>query len=313
MAIPEKNLILGTIAHYDFPVLKPFFSTLRSTNYSGDVVLFHSDIAPPTTDRLRRLGATLVPFEKFFPYLQPTLAKHLIRWADDKRISSLNIYCFRYLLAYAYLKEFGEKYQHVMLTDVRDVIFQKDPFNFPIDAKLCCFLEREGVSLGQQPINANWIELAFDKTTLEQLSDNPIACAGTTIGPTGLIIDYLEKMIDLFLKAPGKGVETAVQGIDQAMHNYLVFNGALPELRLFQNNDGPVLTLGIEDSISTNRFGLIVNKRNDAPNVVHQYDRHWQFAKRYHSVQTILRYAPNTHIPKFSRFLLQVRDMIFRR
>jgi hypothetical protein len=34
-----------------------------------------------------------------------------------------------------------------MLTNIRDVIFQKDPFTFSIDEKLCCFLEREGVEL----------------------------------------------------------------------------------------------------------------------------------------------------------------------
>jgi hypothetical protein len=323
MVIAKNNLILGTIMHYKSPIIKPFFSTLRSTGYSGDVVIFHSNIALRTVNWLRRRGAILVPFESLFPHLQPPLTKHLIRWADDKRVSTLNLSCFRYLLAYCYLKDFEEKYQHVMLTDIRDVIFQKDPFNFSIATKLCCFLEREGVSLGQQPINAEWIELAFDKSTLERLSDNPIVCSGVTIGPTNLMIDYLEKIIDLFMRAPGKGWEVAPMGLDQAVHNYLVFNALLPEFTLYPNDDGPVLTVGIEDNVSLNNSGLIVNKRGDVPNIVHQYDRHWQVAKRYYSFWTIWKHdwsslraafskALSIHAPKFHRLLVQARETFFQ-
>jgi len=331
MDLQKKNLILGTITHYKFYVIKPFFSTLRSTGYSGDVALFHSNIPLHTVHRLRQRGVVLIPFESLFPHLQPILAKHLIRWADEKRISTLNLVCFRHLLAYCYLKEFGEKYKHVMLTDIRDVIFQKDPFNFSIGEKLCCFLEREGVSLGQQPINAQWIELAFDKATLEWLSDKPIVCAGITIGPTNLIIDYLEKMIDLFMRAPGKGWEvTPSQAIDQAVHNYLVFSKLLTDATLYPNDAGPVLTVGIEDNVSLNNSGFIVNKRGDVPNIVHQYDRHWHVAKRYYSFRLILKYAwlrlppafslrlrpafsrsLSIYTPNFHRLLVKTRDRFF--
>jgi hypothetical protein len=296
MGIAKKNLILGTIMHYKSHIIKPFLSTLRATGYSGDVVI--------------------VPFESLFPHLQPPLAKHLIKWADEKRVSTLNVYCFRYLLAYCYLKEFGEKHQHVMLTDIRDVIFQKDPFNFSIGAKLCCFLEREGVSLGQQPENAKWLELAFDKSTLERLSDNPIVCSGVTIGPTNLLIDYLEKIINLFMRAPGKGWEALRGGSDQAFHNYLVYNALLHDFTLYPNDGGPVHTVGIEDDVSLNNCGLIVNKRGDVPNIVHQYDRHWKLAKRYCSFRTIWKHAFSKalriHTPRFHRLLVQARSTFFQ-
>src|SRR5262249_46053593 len=209
--------------------------------------------------------------------------------------------------------------------------FQKDPFNFSIGEKLCCFLEREGVSLGQHPDNAGWVEFAFDKPTLERLSDNPIACAGITIGPTNLIIDYLEKMIDLFMRAPGKAWEVALpvagqtsafqksRAIDQAVHNYLVFEGLLPELTLYPNDGGPVLTLGIEDNVSLNNSGLIVNKRGDIPNVVHQYDRHWHVAKRYYGFRLIwkerlrpLAKALSVRAPKFYELLGKARGALGR-
>jgi hypothetical protein len=338
VTIARKNLILGTIMNYKFDVIKPFLSSLRLTGYSGDVVLFHSNIAMRTIKQLRGMGVILVHFDRLFPHLDPMLARHLTRWANEKRIGTLGFFCFRYLLAYCYLKEFNEKYQYVMLTDIRDVIFQKDPFSFPINDRLCCFTEREGISLRQEPVDAWWMELAFDRSTLEQLGDNPIVCAGVTIGPPNLMTGYLEKMIDLFMSAPGNGWE-ARPGIDQAIHNYLVYNGLLPKIELYANNSGPVFTVGLEDNVSLNESGVIVNKHGKVPNIVHQYDRHWQVAKRFYSFRIIWKHhlatiwmhhwtiwtrrwvlsraafskALSIHTPRFHRMLVRARKAFFNR
>jgi hypothetical protein len=280
----KKNLILGTAMHYSFDVIRPFISTLNSTGYSGDVAIFYSDINERTLARLRRRDLILVPFQTSFPYLEPKLAKHIL-WADEPRVTTINVYSLRYLLAYCYLAEYGAQYHHVMLTDTRDVIFQKDPFDFSIDGKLCCFLEREGASLGGEATNAEWMELAFGRSILEKFYAKPIVCSGVSIGPSDLVIDYLKKLIDLFLAAPGEGWQ-----IDQATHNYLIHDGQLAEIALHANNAGPVLTLGMEDSVLLDRFGSIINTRGDIPNVVHQYDRHWHVAKRFYSLRFIWKH-----------------------
>lgn len=67
MTIATKNLILGTIMNYKLDEIKPFLSSLHSTGYLGDVVLFHSNIALHTIKRLRRKGVILIPFSKFVP------------------------------------------------------------------------------------------------------------------------------------------------------------------------------------------------------------------------------------------------------
>ncbi len=318
--------------NYKFDVIKPFLSSLRLTGYSGDVVFFHSNIGTRTLKQLRGMGVMLVPFVSSFPHLNPILARHLTRWADNNRIRTLGFSCFRFLLAYCYLKEFSEKYQYVMLTDIRDVIFQNDPFNFPLSDKLCCFTEREDLALRQEPVDAFWMERAFDRSTLDQLGDNPIVCSGVTIGPPNLMIHYLEEMINLFMSAPGKGWETR-PGIDQAIHNYLVHKGLLPGVKLYANNSGPVFTAGLEDNISLNEFGIILNKRGNVPNIVHQYDRHWQVAKRFYSFRIICKHhlttiwmhhwtiwsrrwalarpafskALSKHTPRFHRMLVRAR------
>jgi hypothetical protein len=286
----KTNLILGTITNYKFYVIEPFLKTLKQSGYTGDIVFLYSKIDQHTLARLRQAGVMLVPFTDSFPYLDASLAKH-IRWPEGRRIRTLGLFTLRHLLAYCFLRECAEKYQYVMLSDIRDVIFQKDPFNFCIDAKLCCFGEKEGAKLGEDSINAQWIESAFDRATLEGISDRQIVCAGVTIGPTSAIIDYLEKMIDLILHAPGTGWELAVQGgIDQGVHNVLVHNYPPEKIALFENNSGPVFTLVLEDSVSMTKSGDVINKNGGVPNVVHQYDRHWQIARRHYGFRLQIKH-----------------------
>jgi hypothetical protein len=90
-AVAKKNLIVGTIMHYDFDRVEPFFSSLSSTKYSGDIVLFYSDVPLWTIKLLRRKGAILIPFERSFPHLEPSLAKHACRKATVYHSNHLEI------------------------------------------------------------------------------------------------------------------------------------------------------------------------------------------------------------------------------
>ena len=48
--------------------------------------------------------------------------------------------------------------------------------------------------------------------------------------------------------------------IDQAVHNYLIYEDLLPAINVYENNDGPVLTLGLEDKVFYAN-GVIKNSR----------------------------------------------------
>jgi hypothetical protein len=65
-----------------------------------------------------------------------------------------------------------------------------------------------------------------------------------------------------------------IGGIDQAAHNYLVWNGLLPASDLVPNGKGAVLTLGGALSFELDDAGRVANQDGTIPTVVHQYDRH---------------------------------------
>ena len=73
-----------------------------------------------------------------------------------------------------------------------------------------------------------------------------------------------------------------VGGVDQAVHNYLLYTGELGDTKVFGNDDGPVLTLNylVPESIDVNEDNQVFNLAGDLVHVLHQYDRHPELSQR---------------------------------
>jgi hypothetical protein len=76
----------------------------------------------------------------------------------------------------------------ILVSDVRDVYFQLDPFSvLPIgrrlDRSMQVFVEDPTMfTLKNQRANAGWILESRGESVLEEIGDNPIVCSGTTVG-----------------------------------------------------------------------------------------------------------------------------------
>ena len=169
-----------------------------------------------------------------------------------------------------YLRASDERHDRVMLTDVKDVFFQRDPFAFDDGgAALCVFEEDRSLRIADCPLNATWLVRAFGEVALGHLADRPILCSGTTSGRIEGIAAYCDAMVETLR---GRGV-TWIGG-DQGVHNFLVYTGRFGTARAFLNEDGPVLTLAARrEVLKRNPSGFLVNRAGEVPNVLHQYDR----------------------------------------
>jgi hypothetical protein len=157
-----------------------------------------------------------------------------------------------------------------MLSDLRDVLFLADPFDFEIGNGVSCFLEDERFSLGDQVNNRGWLTGGYGDEVFDELRDRPISCSGITIGAAGAVRTYLETMVgELML------LKRQFRGMDQGVHNYILHKGLVPQARLLGNVDGPVLTVGLMDPDSAL---ALFRRRRPEVKVVHQYDRQPQLA-----------------------------------
>lgn len=285
-----KNLILGVAVDYGFEDLRPFLVSLRNVGYQGDLVLFVSGLGRRTLASLRKLGARTIPVKLQYPYLRDIRAYGTLPVAHA---GGMPPNCARYIMYYLYLLEHGGAYDRVLITDVRDVIFQRDPFDFPFQRGLYCFLEDRSQTIASEPHNAGWLVDAGGETTLRELGGNVISCSGVTVGDTASILGYLERMNVMLLRIRPQW------GTDQGVHNYLIYTRALPNLMLVKNETGPVLTLGLVTEPRLDAAGRLVNRDGSIPNVVHQYDRHDVLNRRWHSAVYIRWRAWRTCIRGF--------------
>ncbi len=307
----EKNLILGLVKGYNFEQIKPFLVSLKKSGYQGDIGFVVSELSPLTLAALQDYAVNLYPFKEInfiVPFLTKSgkieiralpLYKLLTKAYFLNRINYLwsnllvkilgalspekefiiksnitkrfvNTSCVRYPLYYLYLSRYGQNYSKIMLTDVRDVLFQRNPFDFEFEDGLCCFLEDEGQTIGSSEGNMAWLRQGFGDRIISQIADKGISCSGTTIGSHASIMRYLEAMVNTLLK-----LKAHPWGIDQGVHNYILYQGLVKNVKFYKNFQGPILTIHYlnDETLRFDKQGFLINEDGSIINVLHQYDR----------------------------------------
>ena len=245
------NLILGLAAGYHFDDVRPFLRSLERTGFSGRLVLFVSDTTRDL-ERMSETGAEIIPF------------------ARSAELRDVPYNALRYFLYRDYLHGSGETYRRILFTDVRDVVFQSDPFAFNWPASVNAALEAPGALMGKCPHNSRWARNHLGAEALERMRDKTVSCSGTTVADHEGALDYLEAMTERLTPVP-QGERMA--GYVQAVHNLLVHADLLPNLALI-DNDGPIYTLGqVEGAPELDSDGFVLNRLGRRPAIVHQYDR----------------------------------------
>src|SRR5262245_11089927 len=187
---PSRKLILTIVEKLRFSDIEPFLVSLRQAGYEGSLVVFASRLSSQTLAGIKQYGAHVIPFRYFsVRYRRPALLiwpfwKWLFRQLDDfetrcalaKRVFSLA--SLRFVLFYEFLKSRPNMYDAVMLSDARDVFFQRDPFAWNDGPGLHAFLEDGQRTVATCPGNRTMAMQAFGPSVLEEIGDRVPSCAG---------------------------------------------------------------------------------------------------------------------------------------
>ena len=283
-----KNLVLGAAAGYSWDDIKPFVLSLRASGYTGDLVLFRGRGNPWPGAVTDDYGVKVELFDEPYPYV--TSMSDSTGLLPARLPREPTVYVSRYILCYLYLRQHGHRYDRVMLADVRDMFFQRDPFDFPWHSDLCCFLEDDKVTIMESHANRRWVGAAAGEDTLQEIGDEIVSCSGLTTGTAAGVLRYLEQMVSLTIEALSDEKVPLDKLNDQGLHNVLLYKGRLGNVRLLTNETGPVLTLGYtaKGSVKRDSHGQFLIEGGDVANVLHQYDRHADILnvvlKRYYGV-----------------------------
>jgi hypothetical protein len=254
-------IIFGCITKYSPDDIRPYVESIQQSGFSGDKVMLVYDVPQETISYLKSKGWNLYGAD---------LHQHIILQ--------------RFVDAYKLLESYEN--ETIIWTDVKDVIFQKDPTQWiekNMKKEILAFSEcvkfkddswavvNAGTSF---PMEWEWLQ---NKTSY---------CAGTIVGK-----GYALK--DLFIEIYRWSLTTANQGqlADQAAYNVLInLNHFKENVQFVNQEEGFVTQLGTV-FIKGNELPILeptpiykdtkfYNQTGDEFVIVHQYDRNEQIKQQ---------------------------------
>ena len=286
-----KDLIVGVVDNYDWEKIKYWANSIKQSGFEGHKALIVYNMDAATVAKLdgeyMLIGAGDYDKEKGFTYPHPSDRIMVDRF--------FHIYNFLNLLAQP------EDVNRVIITDVRDVVFQDNPTPWLDDYLYGGFeivLGSENLLYKDEPWGANNMKQSFGQYFYEQMQDKEIYCAGVIGGTMECIKDFC---LNLWLicrgAAPqipgGGGPDQAAMNImiDMEHLTYLVkrttpaeewvvhAGTSMPAIKAGSGGIGeayskdPNMTLPFVENIEYNVIDGCVVANGNKLTIVHQWDR----------------------------------------
>ena len=263
----QNNLVLTSAYGMDSSILVPFLESFHRNMPQSTtlVVVVNSDVDSETEGLLKKYHAGI---------------------HRDNIDSGFSVLLHRFQTYYHYLLDPAkrQKYANVAFVDIRDVLFQSDPFQTLGPIQGVVFTLEGNVhapkNIGQCPYNEKWIKTCFG-SYFGELAFKPISCAGTTMGDIESMIAYTRTMLQIATLTPATC--TGETGGDQAIHNFILHYLNSKKLLSFHaialnNGDSPTATVGYTDAgeleHDPSRHILKFSDQSyRVPALLHQYDR----------------------------------------
>lgn len=167
----------------------------------------------------------------------------------------------------------------VLLADVRDVIFQSDPFVHVSSGR---YTGDEILKVKDCHSNAVWIKAAYGEDTFTQLADRVSVCSGVSIGTLASMQDYLDAFCLETLRVMQDKCLDTLPVWDQAFHIKLLLLDGFPFQTVPWNGFVATVAQAESDHLRVNAEGLVeVDGR--VPAILHQYDRHPPIQEHVHA------------------------------
>jgi len=275
-----RNLIIGCASNYDWSTLQYWCNSINQSGYEGDKLLILMNCDKDTVQKVIDAGFGIIAFRK----------------DDEGNLTHESQYpphVERFLHIYEYLNK-AKPYDWVVTTDVKDVIFQSDPFEFIKEQSVETYENGEVMNIKHDLLfasesmlykdepwgNQNLLD-TFGGYIHDKFKDNEIYNVGVLAG-TGEAIKAL--VINVFASCIGKPVQIC----DQSTFNFMISQPPYTKTsKYLKSEDGWACQLGTTvDPAKIEEFkpflleecpimegGIIKTSKGKPFTIVHQYDR----------------------------------------
>ena len=263
----EKNLIIGGVYGYGINQLKPWVLSINEVcDENVDKIMCISNISEETKNWLIEQGFGLIDMPR-------------------AAINEIPVHVLRFLSIFHYLRDTYKDYKYVITTDVKDVYFQKNPFQHmeellkDTDKKLIA--GSEGMIYKDEPWGDRNLMEAYGPYVYDLVKDSEIYNVGTIAG-------YSEYVKDLVFNIFTNAVNRPIPIVDQAVYNVLLNTQPYKDATLFlKQESGWAMQAGTTaDPSKIKSFrpflteaepvfedGIVRTNQKLDFTIVHQYDR----------------------------------------
>ena len=209
-----KDLIVGVVDGYNWDQIKYWANSIDKSGFDGHKALVVYNMDVETANRLTKENFILIGVT---PY-------------DEKNgfvavKTGGNIMVDRFFFIHNFLKMLQDPMEvnRVIITDVRDVVFQVNPTNWLDQYMLPQYnlvVGSENLTYDKEPWGNNNLKKSFGEYFFESLKDHPINCAGVI---AGTLEDISDLCLTIWLVC--RGLNPHVEGgggPDQAAMNILL-------------------------------------------------------------------------------------------
>jgi len=237
----SKSAILGLATNLPLWECRKFVDSLRATGYSGHLILGIAPDAPQgLLDYFKEAKVTTKVIE-----MASNCTFNVKNWHCPKAYPDYKITWARFPMYRDWLNECPECTDGIILTDVRDVYWQRDPFTtagkLGMEHNLMVFEE-----IFPALDTTHWLtKFPVDQCKKFNFGKTPMLCSGSVMGSREGIIDYVNTMVeefDVWIKDENCRIDLV--GDDQSVHNYLYYAGKLEGAVAIPYRTGPVHVVG---------------------------------------------------------------------
>jgi hypothetical protein len=246
-----KDLVISAIANYLPEKIKIYVESLNDSGFDGDKIMICYNIPNQTIEYLTTKGWECYGAE-------------LIGHPHMKRLIDM----------WWFLQNDERKWNHIITTDVRDIVWQLNPSNWLSDnLKSEIIVASECIKNEDEPWAHKNIHEGFGPMFWDSIKQNTVANVGVIAGKYQSVKDLLQLVWMVSQSGDTRHFT------DQSALNLIVNNSLLKD-KIEVNSD---FAMQVDTLKSDKRFekqhltikeGLVINTKDETPYVlVHQYDR----------------------------------------
>lgn len=264
----QRDLIIGCASNYNWNQLKYWVNSINQSGFEGEKVLILMNADRETCQKVNEAGFKIIGF-------QQDAEGNLVHKSD------IMVHVERFLHLYRLLSQ--TNYRYVITTDVRDVVFQKNPIEW-IENSLgdrAMIFSSESIKYKDEPWgNQNLLE-TYGPFIHNIFKENEIFNVGVLAGRA----EYLR---DLCLNIFVASTNSPISICDQSTFNFLISQHPYTDLNLYaKSENGWACQLGTTaDPTKLEQFkpflledlpkmegDKVVTSTGLEYTIVHQYDR----------------------------------------